>query len=332
MTEPARPPVSSLCEPALVLRAVLFVQGTLVVGVVVVSPGPREVWLDGSAAAAQSLPVLLTWLLSACAAQRAGLRLSGLGALALLQALAAFYAVAMSWLWQFWTAGAVQGWRLFSAGLLAAAFAGFFVQWLRSRDLRALPVSQATRLIELQARIRPHFLFNTLNTALALVRIEPAKAETLLENLAELFRAGLGPKDDLVPVTLREELDLARRYLEIEQLRFGARLRLKWDLDPQAEGARVPRLMLQPLLENAVRHGVEPSRTGAEVLVLTRARHGVVSLTVSNSLPGEPSAPGQGIALSNVRERLSLMHDLAADLRVARTEGHFRVEITLPAP
>lgn len=323
--------VPSLCDPALVLRAVLLVQGALAMGALVVSPGLREAWIDGAGAAAQSLPVLLVWLLSACAAQRAGLRLSSIGALALLQAWAALCAAGMSWLWQSWVAVGVQGWRVFTAGLLAAVFAGVFLQWLRSRAHRALPVAQASRLIELQARIRPHFLFNTLNTALALVRIEPAKAETLLENLAELFRAGLGPKDDLAPVTLGEELELARRYLEIEQLRFGPRLRLTWDLDPQAEGARVPRLMLQPLLENAVRHGVEPSRSGAEVRVVTRARHGAVTLTVSNSLPDEPSSPGQGMALNNVRERLSLMHDLAADLRTVRSEDRFRVEITLPA-
>lgn len=286
--------------------------------------------MEGAGAAAQSLPAVLVWLLCACAAQRAGLDLSRLRSVGLLQVWAALSAVAMSWLWQTWVVGTAQAWRLVGAAVLGAVLAGVFLQWLRSRAQRALPAAQASKLIELQARIRPHFLFNTLNTALALVRIEPAKAETLLENLAELFRAGLGPKGDLAPVTLQEELDLARRYLEIEQLRFGPRLRLSWDLDPRAADARVPRLMLQPLVENAVRHGVEPSRSGGDVLVVTLARHGVVTLTVSNSLPDQPSTPGQGMALNNVRERLSLMHDLAADLRTFRSVDRFRVEITLP--
>lgn len=324
-------PEPSLCDPALVLRAVLYVQGVMALGALAAAPSVGEVWLEVAGAAAQSLPVLLVWLLTVCLTQRAGGRLASLSTVLLLQGWAALCAAAMSMFWQSGVGGAVSGWRLLVAGLLGAVLSGVFMQWLRQRLKRALPVAQASRLIELQARIRPHFLFNTLNTALALIRIEPGKAERVLENLAELFRAGLGPGDDLRPTSLQQELDLARLYVEIEQLRFGGRLRIAWDLDPRAGGVSVPRLMLQPLLENAVRHGVEPSSSGGDILVVTLVQHGVVRLMVNNSLPQEASVPGQGMALNNVRDRLTLMHDLAADLRTVRTEDSFRVEITLPA-
>lgn len=323
-------PERTLCDPALVLRAVLFVQGVLALGIAATSSGPAEAWMDIAGSAAQSLPVLLVWLLIACLAQQAGWQLARRRTVLLLLFWAVLCAVGMSLLWQSGVTGAVSWWRLFVAGLLGLTLSGVFMQWLRGRARLALPVAQASRFIELQARIRPHFLFNTLNTALALVRLEPGKAETLLENLAELFRAGLGPEGDMSPATLQEELDLARRYVEIEQLRFGPRLRVTWDLDPRTARALVPRLMLQPLLENAVRHGVEPSRLGGDILVVTRLQHGVVRVLVSNSLSETASAPGQGMALNNVRDRLSLMHDLAADLRTVRTENAFRVEITLP--
>jgi len=329
--EPARAAEPQPCDPAIILRALVFVQGVLLLAVVAVAPGPGQVWEDAAGAAAQSLPTVLAWILAACGLQRAGWRLFSRATVLLLQAWAALCAAVVSYWWQLGMVGEASWWRIAVAGLIAAVLSATFTGWLRARSRRLLPAAHASRLIELQARIRPHFLFNTLNTALALVRVEPAKAETLLENLAELFRAGLGPKDDLLPSTLEEELALARRYVEIEQLRFGPRLRVTWDLDPAAGAAAVPRLMLQPLLENAVRHGVEPAPQGGEIVVTTRARHGVVWVVLYNSVPQEPSVPGQGMALDNVRERLSLMHDLAADLRTARDDGSFQLEITLPA-
>jgi two-component system sensor histidine kinase AlgZ len=215
-----------------------------------------------------------------------------------------------------------------AAAVGGVAMAGLVWHWLTMRSVAALPVEASARLAELQSRIRPHFLFNALNTALALVRIDPARAESVLEDLSQLFRVALAETGSAV--SLDEEIELAQRYLAIEQLRFGKRLKVVWDLDPAAAAARVPPLVLQPLVENAVRHGIEPAVGGGQVLVKTRARLGMVELVVSNSLPDEPGPPGSGIALANVRERLRLLHDLAATVETGVVEGQFQARITMP--
>jgi two-component system sensor histidine kinase AlgZ len=189
-------------------------------------------------------------------------------------------------------------------------------------------VDASVRLAELQSRIRPHFLFNALNTALALVRVDPARAEGVLEDLAQLFRVALA--DAGASVTLDEEIDLAQRYLAIEQIRYGKRLQLSWDIDARAGCARVPPLVLQPLVENAVRHGVEPSVQGAHIWVQAAVRRGQAVILVSNTVSDTPSTPGHGMALHNVRERLRLLHDVAGQCDVWREGGLFRARIIVP--
>jgi CheY-like chemotaxis protein len=177
--------------------------------------------------------------------------------------------------------------------LTGALAAWALLVWLSLRVRAQGPTGLHARYAELQSRIRPHFLFNTLNTAVALVRLDPAQAERVLEDLAELFRAALAAPD--WTSTLGEEVVLARRYLDIEALRFGERLRLSWELDPALDGARLPPLLLQPLVENAVRYGVEPNEAGGEVLVRTRRRGGQVELLVRNSLDAPaPRRPWPG--------------------------------------
>jgi two-component system sensor histidine kinase AlgZ len=150
----------------------------------------------------------------------------------------------------------------------------------------------------------------------------------LLEDLAELFRVAISGNAE--SVTLGQEIELARRYLDIEAVRFGARLQLHWDLDPAAAPARVPPLMLQPLVENAVRHGVEPSDTGGTIRVRTRVKMGRALISIVNSVPQATSRPGHGMALRNVRERLRLMHDVAAQFDARRDGDSFRVQIVVP--
>jgi two-component system sensor histidine kinase AlgZ len=194
--------------------------------------------------------------------------------------------------------------------------------------MATLPAETTARLAELQSRIRPHFLFNTLNTALTLVRLDPARAEGVLEDLAELFRVAISESDE--SVTLGAEVDLAQRYLDIEQIRFGSRLHVTWELDPQAASARVPPLLLQPLVENAVRHGVEPSAEGGAIRVRTRVKNGRAVVSIANSLSAAPPQPGNGIALKNVRERLRLMHDVAAHFDARRGPDAFHVQVVVP--
>jgi two-component system sensor histidine kinase AlgZ len=231
-----------------------------------------------------------------------------------------------------WAGLAVSGGAAHIAGvaLAGAVLAAAAWTWLDLRARLKQPVQASVRLAELQSRIRPHFLFNALNTALALVRVDPARAERVLEDLAQLFRVALAETGD--SVSLDEEIHLAQRYLAIEQIRYGARLQVSWDIDPRVGRARVPPLVLQPLVENAVRHGVEPSVRGARIWVQAEARRGQASVLVSNTVPDSPSVPGHGMALHNVRERLRLLHDVAGQCEVWREGTLFRARILVPLP
>lgn len=315
------------CHVGVVLRAVLFVEVAVGAGVMFGALGPLD-WLGRLAlASGAALPATLAWLLAACALKRPLARLPagaqqaagvGLGALAGLYGCGLLALVAPD-AGAPWVASAVAG------ALLAALLVAALVWRAKGRT----PADTAARLAELQARIRPHFLFNALNTAVALVRHDPARAEAVLEDLADLFRHALA--DPAESVTLSEEVTLARRYLDIEQVRFGERLRVAWSLDPRAGGARVPQLLLQPLVENAVKHGVEPSDAGAQVRVSTERRGDVVVILVTNTVPAGQGAPGQGLALQNVRDRLALLHDVRGQFQASLRDGVFQVRIEVPA-
>ena len=158
--------------------------------------------------------------------------------------------------------------------------------------------------------------------------VDPQRAEAVLEDLAQLFRAALAESGSAV--TLDDEIDLAQRYLAIEQLRFGDRLQLVWDLDPAAAGAALPPLVLQPLVENAVRHGIEPAPDGGRIVVSTRAVRGMAIILVTNTLPPQPGPQGHGIAQANVAERLRLLHDVADTVHCGAEHGLYNARIEVP--
>ncbi|MFO1219355.1 MAG: histidine kinase [Burkholderiaceae bacterium] len=317
-----------LCRPTLVLRVVLFVQFGVALGGLVASAGPMA-WLTNLAVLAfPALAGTLLWLATVCALRPLWPRVGPWHRAAVAIALGAAMGVG-GWALLLPLGMAVAAaWPAASAALVGAVFAALVWTWLDQRAKAARPADASARLAELQSRIRPHFLFNALNTAVALVQIDPERAERVLEDLAELFRVALAEVG--ASVTLGEEIDLAKRYLAIEQIRFGERLAVRWDVDPAAAGARVPPLVLQPLVENAVRHGIEASLRGGHVSVKATARHGTARVVVSNSLPDLPSTPGAGIALANVRERLSLLHDIGASLDTWRGDGQFHARVTVP--
>jgi two-component system sensor histidine kinase AlgZ len=317
-----------VCHVGVVLRAVLFVNLVIAVGVLFTGTSLVS-WLSFAAiGCAVALPGVLLWLLVACtfkrALSRSSLAAQWLAATALGAASGAFG----------WMLGSATGLDVFDArrwlapAVAGAAMAAVMFQWLRLRAQARLPADTTARLAELQSRIRPHFLFNTLNTALSLVRLDPVRAEGVLEDLAELFRVALA--DNGEAVSLSDEVVLAQRYLAIEQIRFGRRLQVSWDLDPDAGGARVPPLLLQPLVENAVRHGVEPAPNGGIIRVRTRVKLGRAVVSIANTVPPTPSQPGSGMALHNVRERVRLMHDVAAQFDTRLDGNVFRVQIVVP--
>lgn len=186
------------------------------------------------------------------------------------------------------------------------------------------------RIHALQARIRPHFLFNSMNTIASLTRSNPAAAEQAVEDLADLFRASLN--DERRFITLAEEFEITRVYERMEQHRLGERLRVEWQTGALPADAMLPGLTVQPLLENAIYHGVERLAECAVVRIGGECDGNSLRLTVTNPTPAQGSAERSGnqIALENIRQRLELAYGERAGLQVEERPGEFRVTLWLP--
>jgi len=212
---------------------------------------------------------------------------------------------------------------------LAVLLAAALLAYLRLLTKAHSPALAEARLQALQARIRPHFLFNSLNAVLALIRRDPQRAERALEDLADLFRTLMSDARQFV--RLSEEIALLERYAELEQLRLGERLRITWELDGAPADALLPPLVLQPLLENAVYHGVEPGTKAGEVLVFIERRGNRVLARIENPyIEAEVQRAGNRMALENIRERLQLFFDAEARIATQAAGGRYRVEIEIP--
>ena len=323
---PARPNMFDACHVGVVLRAVLFVESVVGVGAMFVASQPLDWLMRFSLLTGGVLPAALGWLIAACALKVRLTRLPAAGqwlAGMTLGAVAGLYGCGLLSLM-----GLLQPAPWFASAAAGALLSGMLLAGLHWRARAQTPAATAARLAELQSRIRPHFLFNTLNSAIALVRAEPLKAEAVLEDLSELFRSALA--DPAESVTLGQEITLAQRYLAIEKIRFGDRLNITWQLDAHGMQARLPPLLLQPLVENAIKHGVEPSAAGAEVKISTERRGSTVVVKVSNTTPAGVGEPGNGLALGNVRERLLLLHDVQARFQTVHRDGVFQVRLELP--
>jgi two-component system sensor histidine kinase AlgZ len=219
-------------------------------------------------------------------------------------------------------------------GVVVSGLFGLVLQHYFELRARAFsPALSEARLQALQARIRPHFLFNSLNAVLSLIRTEPRRAETTLEDLADLFRVLMRDTRDMT--TLDEEIRLCKQYLAIEKIRLGARLQVEWDTanisNEVIAKAQIAALMLQPLLENAVRYGIEPSREAALIRVQLSRSLDRIEIVVANPLHGESAAPaGNQMALRNIRERLALLYDVEAQLTASSAQGQFEVRLRFP--
>lgn len=221
------------------------------------------------------------------------------------------------------------GWLRLSSLTLVMVFAG--LAYFRGRIKALLPAITEARLQALQARIRPHFLFNSLNAVLSLIRTDPAKAERALEDMADLFRVFMRENRELS--TLKHELDISWQYLELERLRLGDRLRVEWNTDKMPDDALIPPLVLQPLLENAVYHGIEPSSQEGLIRVDIYRSGGEVHLVVKNPWHTDYEgrhAKGNRMAMANIRERLSLHYDAEASLKARIGKDFYQVHIVLP--
>jgi len=211
-------------------------------------------------------------------------------------------------------------------GLLGGMAAQHYLE-LRARAFS--PAIDEAKFQALQSRIRPHFFFNSLNAVLAVIREDPLRAERMLESVAELFRAVMGDVKRLVP--LEQELDLCRRYVEIEQTRLGERLQVAWDIGAVHPRARVPQLLLQPIIENAVRYGAERLAGQCDIQVRVRQHGFKLEVFVSNPIAREPvQREGNQIGLNNIRGRLALVYDLEASLETKVRRERFELTLTVP--
>ena len=222
-------------------------------------------------------------------------------------------------------------WR-FSLGnaAICALIAAALLRYLYVRELWQERVNAAAKaqVDALQARIRPHFLFNSMNTIASLIRKRPADAERAVEDLSDLFRAALGTRETLG--TLGEELDLIGHYLRIESLRLGDRLKLDLALESLPRDLPMPPLLLQPLVENAVYHGIQRMPGGGTLRMHGARKDGMIEILLHNPLPDDVAHPGNAHALANVRARIEYHFGDKAALIVQPARGEFTVTVRLP--
>ncbi len=214
-----------------------------------------------------------------------------------------------------------------ATGLVTFTFFRYLL--IRTRWKSQLIAESEARVQALQARIRPHFLFNSLNTIASLIPEDPENAEAATEDLADIFRGSMRRADRLI--SLEEELQLARQYLDMERRRLGERLRVDWRAEELPTRASVLPLMLQPLLENAVAHGIQPRAVGGEIAVYGRAEGDNIVITIGNPLaPAGLDKPGHGLALNNIRERLKLAFGGRASLITNQDSERFYAVLSFP--
>jgi two-component system sensor histidine kinase AlgZ len=278
-------------------------------------------------------PVMLATMVTMCAVRRVvnGWRLPQQWSIAL--GLPAMFVAAVAWAKFGLVAGESHigspAWWIFARVLAAVAVTAATAEILRLRARAFSPSLSEARLQALQARIRPHFLFNSLNTVLGLMRTEPRKAERTLEDLADLFRVFM--RDTREMVSLDQEVMTCRQYLAVEQLRLGSRLVVRWGLDHMPGDALLPSLLLQPLVENAVHHGIEPRTEPGEIAIRICLAGERVRVEIINPCAEHaPVRPGNQMALSNVRERLMLLYDMEAELQTADDGSVFSLFLEFP--
>jgi two-component system, LytTR family, sensor histidine kinase AlgZ len=317
----------NFCNLGVMLRSLVVANLFVLAAAVVRSSTLTALGYELLVMAAYCEPVLIASLAALCAARR---WLHAIGYAASLAVIAAFE-VSMAWL-----ATSVGG-EMFadrSMPFAQVAFLTLFVTGclMAYFDLRARALAPAVaeaRIQALQARIRPHFLYNSINAVLSLIRSEPRRAERALEDMADLFRVLMADNRTLAPIA--NEVELARQYLALEGLRLGERLRVTWRIETMPHDALMPPLVLQPLVENAVYHGIEPSEAGGEIEIDVALSGNQLVMSLTNPVPAAARhSTGNRMALVNIRERLQLHFDAEASMKSEVRDGTYRVTIRVP--
>lgn len=221
-------------------------------------------------------------------------------------------------------------WIMFRNSLVAALITLVWMRYLylRQQVMKGLVAEGEARFRSLQARIQPHFLFNTLNTIASLIDINPKAAESTLEHLATLLRSSLKATTDNIP--LQQEIELCQHYLAIEQQRLGKKLKVDWQIEVDTTSYALPALTLQPLVENAVYHGIQRLPKGGVVTVIIRESNDGLLCQVINPIPNRAARPGNQTAQSNIQQRLSIRYGESATMKVQSNDDLYQVELFLP--
>ena len=219
--------------------------------------------------------------------------------------------------------------RTFATSTIVIALAMRYL-YISSEWRRSIVLEAQSRISALQALIRPHFLFNSMNTIASLTRSNPQQAEEAVEDLADLMRANLNSSGERT--TLKQELETAAIYQRIEKLRLGDRLKVKWDVADLPMRALIPGLTIQPLLENAIYHGIELLPDGGEVRVTGKRNNDVLDISISNPVAVDQTRKtgGNKMAMSNIRQRFELAYGHRAEVEVRESETEYSVQIVFP--
>jgi two-component system sensor histidine kinase AlgZ len=324
--------IPDLCAPRPVFVMVLLAELLVIVYTLASSILPRFNW---DLLATCSLFTQWVVLLSAALLcqlrgpfSRLSLPLAAGASLALVASVTALSSYVALQIYPQLTRGGDGYWWLLRNLLVAVVLSGITLRYFYlQRQLRLQEkLELQTRLDGLRSRIRPHFLFNTLNSIASLIMSRPEAAEQAVEDLAELFRASL--QESRRPTTVADELRLCELYLGIEQLRLGDRLEVEWQVDPAVRNEPMPSLILQPLVENAVYHGIARLPRGGTIRVVVGQEGGEVRVTVENPVPPQGrQSEGNRMALSNIGQRLQAIYGTHARLEVTPGSGHYRVEM-----
>lgn len=324
--------IPDLCAPRPVLVLILVAQLMAILYVLAGSALPRFNW---DLLASCSLFVQWVVLLSAALLcqlrglfSRMSVPIATVGSLALVLLVTAISSYLALSFYPYNTGVADGAWWLLRNLLVAAVLAGIMLRYffLRQQLRVQEKLELQARLDSLRSRIRPHFLFNTLNSIASLIMSRPEAAEQAVEDLSELFRVSL--QETRRPTTVADELRLCELYLGIEKLRLGERLQVDWQVEDEALEQAMPSLIMQPLVENAVYHGISRMPQGGTVCVTVCLDDGAIQVVVTNPMPaGPPTTRGHQIALDNISLRLQALYGPGARLQAVPDGGFFRVEL-----
>ena len=315
------------CNLGIMLR-VLVIVNLLCIAAAVVRTDASDFWQQFLYISAVAQPAIIFSLLVMCGCRKPLAQLpywQGIAVLVLLEAVIGM----LFWWWLLTITPFAAPVSLWQYGFFVAFATGFALFYFHLRSRALSPALTEARLQALQARIRPHFLFNSINAVLSLIRSEPKRAERMLEDMSELFRVLMADNRKLTP--LADEITLCKRYLEIEHIRLGERLAVVWKIDGMPTDALVPPLILQPLVENAVYHGIEPRDVPGTLTIEVLPKGKQFSIRLTNPFDaGSTHVTGNRMAIANIKERLQLHFDAEASLKAEVKDETYVVTITLP--